>query len=871
MRKYSFAAFAIAVVVVTTLLFTGGSEAASVPTSQDAFATENGGWPGFSETDTRILIGDDSGNSIFGGWRFTGLGIPANSVITGAHVELVQQGYGHIFSTTFAFEDAQDAQPFWAGSTPLDRWAMRTSAAVGWAWPRGNPGDVIKSPSLIASLQELVDSHGSINNVVLIEAPGSDLLAGQSHAWGSIESGDGAVLVVEFSTDGGTGGTGGTGGRGGTGGTGDPELVYSMCSRDQHMRLVDSEADCDADEKFVQIDLNEVSGQPGLNCWDLNENGVKDPEEDVNSDGEVNVYDCRATAVATPTPVLPTATATPGTGGPTGTAVIAVGAVNDQNGRDVAENNHYWGLGETLFLRAEDDSSIPWLATDWVVLPDLSGAILTIRQGVPFQDNNGDFGELTAHDVAFSMNHANAATNSGSGHGQAGEFASLWGEWRAINDTLISFDFNQFDATWKDNFLNQSGQSFVVFSQEAFDTMGSEWARNHIVATGPFEVESWDASTQLTMASRYAGGGQHYLPELTPKTHRVQFIQVPNASTRAALLSIGGVDAATVDPDGASALIADGFGKTGTGGGNQEGIFFSGNLWEKYSAREGEGEGEPNETLLSRETYYEDFPWIGDPFDAADPGDMEEARLVRRALALAIDREAIVQDVLGGVGNANQVQYFSSSHPNWNSKWDYGYDPDEARSIISGLVDANYFKGTGDPTKLNGNAFEISLYSQSGDTTIRGPIGDAVAGYWADLGLETFSLKFPYQPVFRPTVVNRTNVLPWVTACDLGAESYPWHFPKGLVQTSLTRGGFGCGFESPEIVDLYQTMATAPDFATATQAATNYLDYVYYWNLQPGVVVVPNDVYLNPDTVAEWPMAKSYTSPIDSVWNLTLK
>ena len=57
--------------------------------------------------------------------------------------------------------------------------------------------------------------------------------------------------------------------------------------------------------------------------------------------------------------------------------------------------------------------------------------------------------------------------------------------------------------------------------------------------------------------------------------------------------------------------------------------------------------------------------------------------------------------------------------------------------------------------------------------------------------------------------------------------------------------GFGCGFESPEILDLYTRMAEAPDTAVATQAANEYLDYVYEWNLQPGIVAVPDGFYWN--------------------------
>ena len=39
-----------------------------------------------------------------------------------------------------------------------------------------------------------------------------------------------------------------------------------------------------------------LDGSDGTNCWDLNANGVGDPEEDINNDGVVDVLDCNALA-----------------------------------------------------------------------------------------------------------------------------------------------------------------------------------------------------------------------------------------------------------------------------------------------------------------------------------------------------------------------------------------------------------------------------------------------------------------------------------------------------------------------------------------------------------------------------------------------
>lgn len=571
-----------------------------------------------------------------------------------------------------------------------------------------------------------------------------------------------------------------------------------------------------------------------------------------------------------------TPTATPSDGGsvdipntstPDDTAVIAVSDVGDQNGLNQAQSPefiHYWGIGETLFLRAPDDSSINWIADGFTIEDDLSGATIKIKSGIPFHDNNGNFGNLTASDVAWSMNNANAATNPESIHGQAGDFNGLWGEWTAVDDTTITFEFTSFDATWKDDFLNQSGQAFAVFSEQAFLQNGADFSRDTVVATGPYEVESWDRDDQVTIVSRYADGGEHYLPDLTPKTNRVQFVEIIEPTSRASALRTGAVDAAGLEPKDAVAFINGGFGQTGTSGSVQLGVFFSGNLWEDVNAATGE-------ELPVKATFVHDLPWIGSPGKHGDD-DMEQARLVRRALAIAIDREQVNETLIGGLGNVVHVEYFSTSSPNWDSKWEYPFDPQEAANIISGL-DADYQKGSADKDALNGNAFEVSVYAGpelGGGQAVTGEVADAVAGFWAQIGLTTFTLKNSYQ-TFRPTVVGRTNTHPWITSCDKGRESNPWHFPKGLVQTTLTRGGFGCGFESPEILDFYNRMATAPDQATATQAANEYLDYVYFWNLQPGVVAVPNDIFFNPDKIAAWPMPKSATSAIDAVWDLELK
>jgi len=62
-------------------------------------------------------------------------------------------------------------------------------------------------------------------------------------------------------------------------------------------------AGCEGDDGANGLDGSDGSdgaagapGSDGQACWDLNNNGVGDPEEDINGDGVVDVYDCNAYA-----------------------------------------------------------------------------------------------------------------------------------------------------------------------------------------------------------------------------------------------------------------------------------------------------------------------------------------------------------------------------------------------------------------------------------------------------------------------------------------------------------------------------------------------------------------------------------------------
>ena len=97
-----------------------------------------------------------------------------------------------------------------------------------------------------------------------------------------------------------------------------------------------------------------------------------------------------------------------------------------------------------------DPRNTPGLAESWELSPDLSYMDFRLRQRVPFHKG---WGEMTAEDVAFSYNDANAFTNPASIHSQSSDFAPLIANVEALDRYTVRFNFHMFhqampSGTW---------------------------------------------------------------------------------------------------------------------------------------------------------------------------------------------------------------------------------------------------------------------------------------------------------------------------------------------------------------------------------------------------------------------------------------
>ena len=545
----------------------------------------------------------------------------------------------------------------------------------------------------------------------------------------------------------------------------------------------------------------------------------------------------------------------PAATGETGVINIAIWDVAPSVGLGSArltDAMHYWGVGEVTMNFIPPGVVAPMLAESWELdfngAGNPVGATLKIRDDVIFHgeglvdrsNNGGSWGPMTARDIAFTMNDGNWGTypNPASIHWQAYDLHNVFGDNPAValDDTTLQVTFAAYDPRWNANLMNDAGQAFSVQSLNRYFTVGeTEMRDTAFIGTGPLHIIEWEQDDRIILE---AVPYDHW--NANAKVDRIVFEEIKEQNTPIALMETGEVDAARIPLKTLPRMLEGGFKIADNGLAEHSSVVFSGNLWESEHALS----GVPLDTSA---VYKRDLPWIGNP-DPSDGGrcpdgcsDFEEATLVRNALARAVDREFINERLLGGLGFPAYLNQFSPINLNWQSEWEYPYDSDEAGRLLD---EAGY------PEK-SGKRFDISLYTPNPGGNQ--DIAVAIGGFWEEIGVSTAVQMYDYLE-YRPGIVARTTTMPWVTTCEEGRSTWPWEWPESADHTSLTRGGFGCGIEIPEVADTWIAVAAEPNPAKQIEMNNTLADYLYEHAVSFGVVGLTVPITYNPNKIADWPM-----------------
>ena len=509
-----------------------------------------------------------------------------------------------------------------------------------------------------------------------------------------------------------------------------------------------------------------------------------------------------------------------------------------------------WSIAEGFFQPGGPVGSNivdPVLAETWEVAEDLSKITVKVKEGVQFHRG---WGELTADDLVWSFNDLIAPESV---HNQSGDYAAVFEPMVKIDDYTVEIPIKQFTVVWNQAYFNTFAGTNGTFSKTAFDENGREWANENIIGTGPYMLKEFIPQNIVRLESNPE---HHIHPAYMPF---LNVNEVPEESTRIAMLRNGQADIADVSLKAIRGLLEEGFKMSDSGKAAQEGIFFAGNYWEQYDYNCSQGAssvscpditvGEPQQVEVSREGYQptEQFPWIG---EYGNDESMERARIVRTAMSIAIDKETINDVIVDGLGWLVHVNAFSIRSPEWDDKWNIEYDPEEAARLLD---EAGY------PVASRGIRFQVDMYVTphvGGATGTAGEIQAAVGAMWDSLGIRTSLVRHGY-PVWRPTVVDRfaeSAVPERIVAEPTHVTPYLGDFPKGVVFTTLSRGGFSCAMEIPFVLENYLKTAGELDKAQRIANNTELLEYYRHWRLNSGIAAIPEPLVWNPNSIESWEM-----------------
>lgn len=479
-----------------------------------------------------------------------------------------------------------------------------------------------------------------------------------------------------------------------------------------------------------------------------------------------------------------------------------------------------WGVYETGMVWAVDKPELEFrLITGWKADPDGRGWTLDLKRGVQF---HGGWGEMTADDFVWSFEDE---IRDGSIHSGIGLARATGAKAEVVDEYTVSVRLDRPNSFFFDAFFgNGGGASTKVFSKNRIETLGIDAAFLDLSGgTGPFVFKKWAQGDEVVLE---AFEGYHGTPS---QLETVRILEIKEPATQIASLKSGQVDASLVPAPLAKDVASDsGLGTFSFGVPGSQRLYPQGQFCMETTLT-----GEPVEPY-PRPGYDPSKPWVG---ECDNPVSQENARKVRMAMSMAIDRQSIADNILGGFGRPS---YLPEVLPPlldlvWQDKWFIPYDPDAAQKL---LVEAGYPDG-----------FDALIRITTGSHPLEVEMGQAVAQFLGALGGDIKTEVITYSGN-RPSVVARKISDLWFRSSSAGTAE-----PPELTQLRRNpENAFNPGLEVREPLAIIRQM----DSFTTQEEINKSREQLYdgfnqnQWIIP--VVLADQILGINTDRILEWKM-----------------
>ena len=418
---------------------------------------------------------------------------------------------------------------------------------------------------------------------------------------------------------------------------------------------------------------------------------------------------------------------------------------------DPAKGSNGWyaseaGITETLFALDGDMKLVSWLATDYVNLSPVSWKI-RLRDSVLFHSQT----PMSAEAVKASFTHLIDESSPGFNRRIQGLLDLK--EIRVQDSQTLIFETRRPNA----------GFLYALTSPEAGIVDMAERSRHYPAGTGPFQLNKMvsNQKMEVTAFKNYWGG--------SPKLSRADLFVIKNPVSRMLAFESGKIDIAVNFPElDALRLIQ-------TDPKNQHRIRY-----------------QPTARLCFFFVRVKEGP-LSDP-------------LVRKALNLAIDRNQILNSVLGGIGGVAGASIFPAVLPWCNTHLSpYAHDPEKATSLLesAGIKDID---GDGIREK-DGGPLRLEMWTYETRASLK-PTLELIKSQLARIGIDTgIRVTKKGSPINQAMTRGRVhlNLQMWNTA----PQGDPHAFLSDVFMTGA-RSNF-MGYANPELDKLIREAITCFD------------------------------------------------------------
>jgi peptide/nickel transport system substrate-binding protein len=367
-------------------------------------------------------------------------------------------------------------------------------------------------------------------------------------------------------------------------------------------------------------------------------------------------------------------------------------------------------------LSAEDFSEEPGLAESWEASDDGLTYTYTLREGLLWSDGE----PLTADDIAWNVNT-----------GRDQEWDNMWSTVRNLEAVALDDRTLQITSSVPDPKL--PGLGVYILPRHVWEPVATDYDAattfdpgGDVPGSGPFIVTEFNKGRSVVMEVNpnfygWEGGDPPY--------HRIVYQLFENPDAMVAAIQQNQLDAIHGFPaSSADALEADP---------NIEVVSGSQGGFEEIAINGGEAEGQPHPALLDIN--------------------------VRRALAHAIDKEAVVEDLWFDLAEPLDVISVSAD-PKWMPEIPEAerlvYDPARANQILDegGYLDSD---DDGIREMPDGTDPIVITHAVNTDSDLAGPIGDLMVGWMAEIGIGVQLEAFDQDALFGVIVDGTYDTFYW--------------------------------------------------------------------------------------------------------------